>query len=128
MLAKIKIVSSGDGLTVIRDMNDGSKTITNDAEAVVKDLMNIKLIKAGDRLLYWDSDNRLDEILFDEDGFTRFGTIDLTKMAYDLYSRSGQIPVERLGRKLGLPFRPCEPCENDEPIYENSCLVCGTAQ
>jgi hypothetical protein len=128
MRAKIVIVSSEKNMTVIRDKNDGHMSVTNDAEGVVEDLMRINLIAPGDRLLCWDTDNVLGEILFNEDGFIGFKDIDLVAWAYDLYSRSGQVPVEELGHKLGLHFRRCEPCENEEPIYDGACLVCGTAQ
>jgi hypothetical protein len=128
MLAKFTIISSEKNMTIIKDRNDGSKSITNDAEAVVRSLMQITLIVPGDRLLYFDSDNVLGEILFNEDGFIGFNEVDLVAWAYELYEKGGQKPVEELGRKLGLNFRRCEPCENEEPIYDGACLVCGTAQ
>jgi hypothetical protein len=128
MFAKFTIISSEKNMTVIKDRNDGSKSITNDAEAVVKDLLRIALITPGDRLLYFDSDNVLGEILFNEDGFIGFNDIDLVAWAYTLYRTGGQGPVEELGHRLGLHFRRCEPCENNEPIYDRACLVCGTAQ
>jgi len=128
MLSKFTIISSEKNMTVIKDRNDGHKSITNDAEGVVKSLMQIAIIDPGDKLLYFDSDNVLGEILFNEDGFIGFNDIDLVAWAYELYEKSGQVPVEELGHKLGLPFRRCEPCENEEPIYDGACLVCGTAQ
>ena len=128
MLAKFTIISSEKNMTVIKDRNDSSRSVTNDAEDVVKDLMRIALIAPGDRLLYFDSDNVLGEILFNEDGFIGFNDIDLVAWAYELYEKSGQVPIEELSHRFGLPFRRCEPCENEEPIYDGACLVCGTAQ
>lgn len=51
---------------VIRDMNAGDVSVTNDAEAVVADLVRAgALPMLGDRrrrLMYYDSDNNLDEL------------------------------------------------------------------
>lgn len=40
----------------------GPKTITNDAELIVADLVRAKLLRDTDKLIYRDSDGRWDEI------------------------------------------------------------------
>lgn len=47
-------------------------SVTNDAEAVVKCLLERGQLKPGMRLLYLDSDDNEDEILFDAHGFKGF--------------------------------------------------------
>ncbi len=47
---------------IIRDKNTGRRSVTNDAESVVKDLYDRGILQAGQRLFYYDSDGRLDEI------------------------------------------------------------------
>ena len=60
----------GDVL-VIRDAGTGM-TVTNDAEAVVAFLLEHKALCEGRRLLYFDSEGNLDEILHDGEKFTGF--------------------------------------------------------
>lgn len=48
----------------IRDLNIG-KTVTNDAEHVVKQLRAVELLVPGRKLFYYDSANDLDEILWE---------------------------------------------------------------
>jgi len=64
---------AGDTL-FIRDVgaNLGSMSVTNDAEAVVQWLMQQHLLRVGMKLGYYDSRGELDEITFDERGFTGF--------------------------------------------------------
>ncbi len=47
-------------------------TITNDAENVVLGLVHLGLLPAGRRLLYYDSDGRLDEIRVEDGRFAGF--------------------------------------------------------
>ena len=58
MRAKYEIVSVEPGLVVIRDIghNQGRMTVTNDAEAVVRDLRQRGLLKDGAALHYFDSE------------------------------------------------------------------------
>lgn len=51
-----------------------------------------------------------------------------TDAAYAMYEKEGQTATERMGAKYGLPFKWCEPCECMEPIFEQACLTCGSAQ
>lgn len=58
---------------IIRDLNRaGSMSVTNDAEAVVADLIEQGRLTEGRRLLYFDSCNTLDEILVREGRFAGF--------------------------------------------------------
>lgn len=58
-----EIVSNKDGEPlVIRDLDKGGRSVTNDAREVVADLMKAGLLPIGRRLFYYDSTNRLDEI------------------------------------------------------------------
>lgn len=56
----------------IRDLNLGNKSVTNDAENVVKELLQTGKLTPGMRLFYYDSENQFDEITFNADGFTGF--------------------------------------------------------
>ena len=47
--------------------------------------------------------------------------------AISLYDLKGQAAVIEYGATLGLPFKPCKPCERDSPALGDSCLVCGSA-
>lgn len=60
---------------VIRDMNQGGMSVTNDAENVVDALRKHGLLPAGRRLFYYDSECQLDEILVNESGFVGFAPI-----------------------------------------------------
>lgn len=71
MRASYSVVLAAPDVVVIRDRRIGM-TITNDAEAVVKDLLAKGVLKTGMRLHYYDTDGRLDELLFDENGFKDF--------------------------------------------------------
>jgi hypothetical protein len=67
VLCKFEIVAfTGDTIT-IRDLNEG-KSVTNDAENVVKRLRWMDLLRPGNRLLYYDTDGNLDEITWTDDG------------------------------------------------------------
>lgn len=66
MNAKYRIEEQTDDQIVIRDIGSGM-TVTNDAEAVVRDLHRNGML--GDRkLFYYDSEDRLDEIVHDGRG------------------------------------------------------------
>ncbi len=61
------------GYLVIRDIGgDGYLTVTNDAEGVVKKLVKLELLTDDKRLLYYDSDGQLDEILVEDGEFSGF--------------------------------------------------------
>jgi hypothetical protein len=55
---------------VIRDVGpwDQFPTVTNAAEAVIEELTRKGLLSGGRRLLYFDSEGSLDEILISSDG------------------------------------------------------------
>lgn len=65
-----EIVSNQHNLLTLRGI--GGMTITNAAEKVVKYLLNSKELIPDMRLLYYDTDGRLDELLFNDDGFINF--------------------------------------------------------
>jgi hypothetical protein len=57
---------------VIADVGHAQMSVTNDAEAVVEYLLRQGTIRPGVRLLYYDSEGRLDELKFDARGFVGF--------------------------------------------------------
>lgn len=59
---------------VIRDIGpwDRYMTITNDAEHVVEELVSKGVLPAGRRLLYYDSEGELDELLVKDGKFAGF--------------------------------------------------------
>ncbi len=58
---------------MISDVGNGDcPSVTNDAEAVVAYLLGSQLLNPGMRLLYLDSEEHEDELLFDADGFKGF--------------------------------------------------------
>ncbi len=59
---------------VIRDMGpwDKHRTVTNGAEHVVEELVNQGKLPDGRRLLYYDSDDVLDEIVVKDGKFAGF--------------------------------------------------------
>ena len=127
MKAKFSVVYNGE-FVVIREAPGGPRmSITNDAEAVVKSLFDSGHAVGEKRLFYWDSMDVIDELVHNGAGrFSTFMPGKIEEWAYELYQAGGQRPVEELAQKLGIPFGKCEPCENFEPIYDGSCLVCGT--
>ncbi len=61
---------------VIRDTCEpGRPSITNDVENLVPHLLRERVISPGGVLLYYDSDGRRDEIVFNADGFVRFAPL-----------------------------------------------------
>ena len=67
---------------VIKDIghnSGGCKTVTNDAERVVAELYANGILKDGVQLLYYDSENYLDELLHKKGKFTGFSSYDLTR-------------------------------------------------
>ena len=69
-----EIEHEDDGAIVIRDLN-GSVSVTNDAEHVVAQLAD-RL--NGRRLLYFDSDGNLDEIVVRNGTFAGFRVVQTT--------------------------------------------------
>lgn len=49
----------------IRDLNRGGKSVTNDAAHVVEQLRAVGFLAPGRKLLYFDSDGELDEIVWE---------------------------------------------------------------
>lgn len=73
--ARFKVLAcSDDAPLVIRDLGpwDQHPTVTNDAEGVVARLFRDGLIPGRRRLLYFDSDGNLDELLHDGGKFAGF--------------------------------------------------------
>jgi len=74
----INVVTSGSTevihCAVIRDLGPWNEhlTVTNDVEWVVKQLFATHALLAGQRLFYYDSDGRLDEILVKDGKFVAF--------------------------------------------------------
>ncbi len=68
---EVVTMSDKDGFFVIRDVGDGL-SVTNDAENVVKRLLEGPL-KQGQKLLYYDSDGLLDELVIKDGKFSGFG-------------------------------------------------------
>lgn len=71
MRAKYTVESQNNEILVIRDAGKGQMTVTNDAEAVVEDLEESGLLR-GRKLLYYDSDGRLDELKHKDGKFAGF--------------------------------------------------------
>jgi hypothetical protein len=69
-----------DAPLVIRDVGPWHlfKTVTNDAENVVEYLYRIGLLVNNKRLLYYDSDGRLDELLHENGTFKDFRALPQT--------------------------------------------------
>ncbi len=65
------------GPLIIRDVGPWAKfpTITNDVKGVVARLIGSNILKEHQRLLYYDSENILDEIIVKDDKFVRFQNI-----------------------------------------------------
>lgn len=61
-----------DSLLIEDTGTGGCPTVTNDAEALVKHLLHGGVLRPGMRLLYYDSEGKKDEILFDANGFKGF--------------------------------------------------------
>lgn len=59
------------GPLVIRDLNAG-RSVTNDAERVVRELWEQGRLFNERRLFYYDSEGSLDELVHDEGTFVRF--------------------------------------------------------
>lgn len=76
--AEYAIVSCADELITLEDLH-GPKSVTNDAERVVADILRWKggFTKSGSlrRIHYYDSDGRLDELVHDGYRFTGFAPV-----------------------------------------------------
>lgn len=72
--ASFEIVEQTAQAVTLRDLGPWDKypTITNAAEEVVADLSRKGVIKEGQRLLYYDSENELTELLHKESKFVGF--------------------------------------------------------
>lgn len=70
--AKYRIEEQTEEKIVIRDVGRECMSVTNDAEAVVRDLQQNRMLD-GRRLFYFDSEGQLDELKHDGNGlFTGF--------------------------------------------------------
>jgi hypothetical protein len=72
--SNVRVVARSDSALTIQDMGpwDRFKSVTNDAEGVVRDLLFVGLLKPNQRLFYYDSDGQLDELCHDGERFTGF--------------------------------------------------------
>jgi len=72
--AAFEIVTTSDenGCLVIRDRGVINMSVTNDAEEVVQSLYAVRILKPGQRLLYYDTDGKLDELLVKDGKFAGF--------------------------------------------------------
>jgi len=72
--ANYSIVSNEVDLVVIEDVGpwDTCLSVTNDAEGVVEALVECGTLKDGQRLLYYDTDGELDELLVKDGQFAGF--------------------------------------------------------
>lgn len=72
--ARYSIVGNDAGALILRDVGPWSQypTITNDAGAVVHDLVRVGALLPTQRLFYFDSDENLDEILVNAGTFAGF--------------------------------------------------------
>lgn len=62
-----------DGFFVIRDMGTGNAmSITNDAENVVAQVVSLESYTPGQRILYYDTDGNIDELLIKDGKFVGF--------------------------------------------------------
>lgn len=60
---------------VIRDLDRGNISVTNDAEHVVAELRKGNMLPPGRRLYYYDSADDLSEIQWNEEGFAGFAHV-----------------------------------------------------
>ncbi len=67
-----QVVSTTPDCVTIRDLDLGRMSVTNDAEAVVAHLRKCGILRDGKRLLYYDSQGDLDEIVWRTDGSVSF--------------------------------------------------------
>lgn len=93
IMANFHIVQNTDALLLLRDLGpwDEFYTITNAAENLVKYLVREGILKPGQRLQYYDSENELTEIIIKFGKFGGFSeptkkqSIDLPLSGYDWF-------------------------------------------
>lgn len=75
--ARWRIVEAGHGYLVIKDIGPWNihKTVTNDIEKVVEDLLFSGFLLPSQRLFCIDSEGNKDEILLDATGFKGFNVL-----------------------------------------------------
>lgn len=78
MRAEYEVEGQEAGSITIRDVGHsrGRMTVTNDAAAVVADLVGKGLLPEGRRLLYFDSQGELGEMLILDGRFAGFAFVD----------------------------------------------------
>lgn len=70
---EIESPGNKDGFFVIRDIGGGPfLSVTNDADRVVENVINLESYTPGQRLLYYDSDGNLDELKIKDGKFDGF--------------------------------------------------------
>jgi len=77
MRAHFEIEHTLTDILVIRDVGpwDQHPSVTNDAEAVVQHLLQTGELRPGERLLYYDSEGDLSELLIENGAFAGFKAI-----------------------------------------------------
>jgi hypothetical protein len=72
--ANFEIVEQTPQAITLRDLGPWDKylTTTNAAEQIVEDLSRKGLLKEGQKLLYYDSENELTELVHKDGTFVRF--------------------------------------------------------
>ena len=79
LMSRYKIHANVEGFPlVIKDLGpwDRYRTVTNDAENVVRDIMRKGLLSPGRPLYYIDSEGSMDEILIEDSQFAGFRIIE----------------------------------------------------
>ncbi len=73
-IANFDIVERTDKTVTLRDLGPWDKylTVTNSAEEVIEFLFRVGVLKEGQRLLYYDSENELTELVHKGGKFVGF--------------------------------------------------------
>jgi hypothetical protein len=82
--AAFSVDKRDDAHLLIRDLGPWTErlTVTNDAERVVRSLYADGLLRDGQRLLYYDSDDVLDEIVHEHGEFVCFKAVRAEDLAW----------------------------------------------
>ena len=70
--ADFLVIGVHDDFMGIADANQGARSVTNDAECVVAELLSSRQLLPSQRLLYRDTMGRWDELIQDGNAFTAF--------------------------------------------------------
>lgn len=70
--AYVEFDANGQRLVVVIDLDQGGRSVTNDADNIVADLWGRQIITAASQLIYRDSQGQFDQILFRDGYFVDF--------------------------------------------------------